>query len=120
MKRLSGVNALLMTPFTATEEVDENSLRREIDHVIDAEVNSVVAMGRAGEYEYLTMEERRRIMGVVVGHVAGRASWDRRHQPDRRRGAHHGPMDSRRRRGLRDVITAPRRRYTGLLSQVGR
>ena len=72
MKRFSGVNPLLFTPFTATEEVDENSLRREIDHVINAGVNSVVAMGRAGEFEYLTMEERRRIIDVVVDHVAGR------------------------------------------------
>ena len=72
MKRLDGVNCLLMTPFTKQGDVDHGSLRREIDHVIDGGVTSLVAMGKIGEFGVLTMDERRAAMSVVVDHVSGR------------------------------------------------
>ena len=72
MKPLKGVNTLLMTPFTETGEIDENSLCRHIDHVLDGGANSIVSMGKIGEFEVLTMEERRRTMKLVVNHVDGR------------------------------------------------
>ena len=43
-----------------------------IDHVIDGGANSLVAMGKIGEFSVLTMEDRRRIMEVVVDYVGGR------------------------------------------------
>ena len=72
MKSLKGVNCLIVTPFTEMGEVDENGIRRVIDHVIDGGANSLVAMGKIGEFDTLTMEERRRIMSVVVEYVEGR------------------------------------------------
>ena len=72
MKRMNGVNTLIMTPFTESGEIDEKSMGRQIDHVIDAGANSLVAMGKIGEFEVLTMEERRRTMKMVVDHVGGR------------------------------------------------
>jgi 4-hydroxy-tetrahydrodipicolinate synthase len=72
LKSLKGVNTLLMTPFTETGEIDEKSLCRHIDHVIDGGANSLVAMGKIGEFDVLTMEERRRTMKVVVDYVGGR------------------------------------------------
>ena len=72
MRSLNGVNTLLMTPFTDSGEVDEKSLAREIDHVIAGGANSLVAMGKIGEFDVLTMDERRRTMRVVVDHVGGR------------------------------------------------
>ena len=73
MKRLDGVNCLLMTPFTKQGDIDHDSLRRLIDHVIDGGVSSIVAMGKIGEFDVLTMEERRTIMPIVVDYVADRA-----------------------------------------------
>jgi len=67
-----GVNCLLMTPFTKSLQVDESSLCRIADHVIDGGANSLVAMGKIGEFSVLTMDERRRIMRIVVDHVNGR------------------------------------------------
>ena len=72
MKRLTGVNTLLMTPFTDSGEVDERSICRLIDHVIDGGANSLVEMGKIGEFSLLSMEERRRTMEVVVNYVGGR------------------------------------------------
>ena len=72
MVDLRGVNCLVMTPFDEQDNVDEKSLCRVVDHVIDGGATSLVAAGKIGEYEVLTMQERRRIMQVVSGHVGGR------------------------------------------------
>ena len=72
MKSLHGVNCLLMTPFTERGTVDEESLCRLIDHVIEGGATSLVAMGKIGEFEILTMDERRETMQVVMDHVGGR------------------------------------------------
>jgi 4-hydroxy-tetrahydrodipicolinate synthase len=73
LKSLKGVNTLLMTPFTETGEIDEKSLCRHIDHVIDGGANSLVAMGKIGEFDVLTMEERRR----TTSSTAARTAWSR-------------------------------------------
>ena len=72
MVDLNGVNCLVMTPFDEQGNVDEEGLCRVVDHVIDGGATSLVAAGKIGEYEVLTMPERRRIMEVVSGHVGGR------------------------------------------------
>jgi len=72
MKSLEGVNCLLITPFDETGQVDEDSQRRLIDHVIHGGVTGLVAMNRIGEGEFLTMDERYRTMKVIVDHVGGR------------------------------------------------
>ena len=72
MESLRGVNCLLMTPFSESGQIDESSLCRLADHVIEGGAASLVAMGKIGEFSVLTMEERRRTMKVVVDHVAGR------------------------------------------------
>ena len=72
MVDLKGVNCLVMTPFDEQGNVDEAGLCSVVDHVIDGGATSLVAAGKIGEYEVLTMQERRRIMQVVSGHVGGR------------------------------------------------
>ena len=72
MRMLEGANCLPVTPFTESGELDEASMRRLVDHVIEGGVASVIAMGRVGEVMYLTMEERARVMEVVMDQVAGR------------------------------------------------
>ncbi len=72
MRMLEGANCLPVTPFTEAGDFDEGSMRRLVDHVIDGGVASVIAMGRVGEVMYLAMEERARVMEVVMDQVAGR------------------------------------------------
>ena len=73
MKRLTGVNALLMTPFTQSNEIDTDGIFRQIDRVLDAGATSVVVQGKIGEYDTYTMEERRETARAVVEYVDGSA-----------------------------------------------
>lgn len=71
MKRLDGVNTLLMTPFTRSSEIDVGGIFRQIDRVIDAGAASVVVQGKIGEYDTYTMGERRDTAKAVVEYVDG-------------------------------------------------
>jgi 4-hydroxy-tetrahydrodipicolinate synthase len=70
--QLEGVYSVLPTPFTASGDLDEDSLRRVIDLFIDAGVSGVTALGVTGEVARLDDNERRRVLEVVVEHVRGR------------------------------------------------
>ena len=72
MKSLRGVNCLLMTPFSESGQIDDKSLCRLADFVIEAGATSIVAISKIGEFSVLTMDERRRTMKLVVDHVGGR------------------------------------------------
>jgi 4-hydroxy-tetrahydrodipicolinate synthase len=70
--KLEGVYSVLPTPFTATGDIDESSLRKTIDLFIGAGVNGVTALGVTGEVARLDDSERRRVLEVVTSHVNGR------------------------------------------------
>ena len=70
--QLEGVYSVLPTPFTASGDLDENSLKRVIDLFVEAGVHGVTALGVTGEVARLTEDERHRVLEVVVGHVNGR------------------------------------------------
>src|SRR5215213_9710940 len=70
--QLEGVYSVLPTPFTASGDLDEDSLRKVIDLFINAGVNGVTALGVTGEVARLEDAERRRVLDVVVEHVNGR------------------------------------------------
>jgi len=70
--QLEGVYSVLPTPFTASGDLDESSLKRVIDLFVGAGVHGVTALGVTGEVARLTEDERHRVLEVVVGHVNGR------------------------------------------------
>ena len=70
--QLEGVYSVLPTPFTASGDVDEGSLRRIVDLFIDAGVNGVTVLGVTGEVARLDDAERRRVLETVTRHVSGR------------------------------------------------
>jgi 4-hydroxy-tetrahydrodipicolinate synthase len=70
--QLEGVYSVLPTAFTASGDLDDDSLRRVIDLFISAGVNGVTALGVTGEVARLEDPERRRVLDVVTGHVKGR------------------------------------------------
>ena len=70
--QLEGVYSVLPTPFTATGDVDDDSLRRVVDLFIGAGVNGVTVLGVTGEVARLDDRERQRVLETVTSHVNGR------------------------------------------------
>ncbi len=70
--QLEGVYSVLPTPFLASGELDEASLRRVVDLFIGAGVNGVTALGVTGEVARLDDSERRRVLEVVIDQAGGR------------------------------------------------
>jgi len=60
-----GVLPALVTPFNKEEEVDEAALRALVRHVLP-HVDGLVPCGTTGEFIYLSPEEQRRIIEIVV------------------------------------------------------
>lgn len=72
MKRLEGVVVPVVTPLTASDKVDTQSLERLTDHCIDGGLNCLYPCGTTGEMMYLTVEERKTAAETVVKQAAGR------------------------------------------------
>src|ERR1043166_5852428 len=69
----TGVGTALVTPFTASGDLDEAAVRRLARRQIDAGVHFLCPCGTTGENPTLTDAERLRIVEIVVEESAGRA-----------------------------------------------
>jgi 4-hydroxy-tetrahydrodipicolinate synthase len=67
-----GVYAAMTTPFAPTGELDEPALRGLVDRLIDNGVDGLTPNGSTGEFTSLDIEERQRVVEVVVEQAAGR------------------------------------------------
>jgi 4-hydroxy-tetrahydrodipicolinate synthase len=67
-----GVFSVLPTPFTASGDIDSDSLTRVIDLFISDGVNGFTALGVTSEVARLTDAERDRVLDTVLAHVNGR------------------------------------------------
>jgi 4-hydroxy-tetrahydrodipicolinate synthase len=71
-QRLAGCGTALVTPFTKSGEIDEQSLRAFVDWQIASGVHFVVPCGSTGEAATMTVEEHRRVVQITVEQTAGR------------------------------------------------
>ncbi|MGR3485005.1 MAG: dihydrodipicolinate synthase family protein [Paracoccaceae bacterium] len=69
---LRGVLPIIPTPFTTADAVDEAGLRAVTEHAVASGAAAVVYPGVASEDLFLTPDERRAALGVVVRAAAGR------------------------------------------------
>jgi 4-hydroxy-tetrahydrodipicolinate synthase len=67
-----GTAPALVTPFTKSDEVDEQAFRRLIDWHIDGGVSGLVVLGTTGENPTVTQYERRRLVDLAIEHADGR------------------------------------------------
>ncbi|WP_152404498.1 dihydrodipicolinate synthase family protein [Paenibacillus cellulositrophicus] len=72
MPKFEGVYVAIVTPFTATFEVDYKRLAELCDWLISQGVNGLVPTGSLGEYATLTNEERAKVVNTVIEAAAGR------------------------------------------------
>lgn len=68
----AGIFAIVVTPFTADLELDEEALRRQVRFCIGAGAAGLVGPANAGEFATMSDEERRRWISIVVEEAAAR------------------------------------------------
>ncbi len=66
MKLVHGIHAMLVTPFTADYQLNEDALRREVRWALDNGADGIVATPSIGEFLHLTEAERLRAWEVTL------------------------------------------------------
>jgi 4-hydroxy-tetrahydrodipicolinate synthase len=69
----TGLGTALITPFTRTGALDEVAVRRLASRQADSGVHFLCPCGTTGEAPTLSLEEKRRVVELVVDEVEGRA-----------------------------------------------
>ncbi len=64
--KLGGVNPALVTPFTKEGELDLKAMEKLLKFVISQGVDGVVPCGSTGEFTYLSVEERKKLLEFVI------------------------------------------------------
>jgi len=72
-KRFQGTGTALVTPFKRDGSVDEQSLRRLVDHQIDEGIDMLLPCGTTGEGATLDAAETDRVVSIVIEQARGRA-----------------------------------------------
>ncbi|MCJ2060873.1 dihydrodipicolinate synthase family protein [Methylobacterium sp. J-048] len=72
MHAISGLSAFPITPSDAEGRVDAEGLRRLLERLASAGVDSIGLLGSTGTYAYLSREERRRAVAIAAEAVDGR------------------------------------------------
>lgn len=75
MSDIAGAFPVLPTIFDESGALDEGGFRRVAEWAIDCGADGVVFPGLASEYDHLTLEERRRLIGIVGEIARGRAAF---------------------------------------------
>ncbi len=73
MSLFEGVYVAIVTPFTASHEVDYERLEAHARWLLDEGVHGLVPTGTCGEYAQLSAEERARVVETVASVARGRA-----------------------------------------------
>jgi len=66
MRKFEGVYPAMVTPLNKSLKIDEDGLRYEVDFLIKSHVHGLVALGSSGEFPYLTLDEKKRVIDIVV------------------------------------------------------
>ena len=73
MLRITGLSAFPITPSDADGRVEAEALRRLLEPLAAAKVDSIGLLGSTGTYAYLSRDERRRAVEIAAETVSGRA-----------------------------------------------
>ena len=71
-KLFTGVGVAIVTPFDAQGNIDINSLKSLVSHIIDKGANFITVLGTTAETPTLSREERELVVKTVAEHNAGR------------------------------------------------
>lgn len=71
---ISGNQALVVTPMAEDGSVDEPSLRRMLDYVVEGGTHGVLILGSTGEFFSLSRAEREHVITVAADQIGGRCA----------------------------------------------
>ncbi|MBK0018892.1 dihydrodipicolinate synthase family protein [Kosakonia sp. S42] len=72
MKTINGIVPVMLTPFTADDQIDYPALAKLIDWYLEKGVDALFAVCQSSEMQFLSLEERVGLARFVVQHVNGR------------------------------------------------
>ncbi|HUT81803.1 MAG TPA: dihydrodipicolinate synthase family protein [Candidatus Bathyarchaeia archaeon] len=72
MQKYTGIYVSILTPFNEDLEIDYETIKDQIDYVIEKGVHGIVACGVNGEFSSLTIEERKKVIKTSIDAVKGR------------------------------------------------
>ncbi|HCL6626796.1 TPA: dihydrodipicolinate synthase family protein [Citrobacter amalonaticus] len=72
MKTIKGIVPVMLTPFTANDQIDYLALAKLIDWYLAKGVDALFAVCQSSEMQFLTLQERVELARFVVQHVSGR------------------------------------------------
>jgi 4-hydroxy-tetrahydrodipicolinate synthase len=70
--RFQGVFAALVTPMTAAEDIDRDTLAGLVDYLVSEGVHGLIPLGSTGEYYALSAQEREDVLKTTLEAAAGR------------------------------------------------
>lgn len=71
-RRFSGVYPILYTFYDARGGIDEHAMRLQVERCIAAGAHGIAILGLVTEVHKLDLEERRQVVDIVAGAIAGR------------------------------------------------
>lgn len=71
MELCRGIIPAILTPFTASEDINFPELRRHVRRMLDAGVHGIFCLGTNGEFYALSEEEKYQVVEAVVDEVNG-------------------------------------------------
>ncbi|MBI3015101.1 MAG: 4-hydroxy-tetrahydrodipicolinate synthase [Candidatus Tectomicrobia bacterium] len=69
---IKGIIPAMVTPFDENEAIDEKGLRNLVDFFVENGVHGISAGGSCGEFIAMTLEERKRVVEIVLDEAKGR------------------------------------------------
>ena len=72
--KLEGTIVAMVTPYTKSDEIDEDGIRENINYLIEKGVNGILAAGTTGESATITHEEHRKLVDILIDEVNGRVT----------------------------------------------
>ncbi len=72
MKKWEGIFTIMLNPFTKEGKVDKNAMSQSINFVIDHGVHGLVFLGSTGEFPYIQMTDKKRIVDIAIDVTNGR------------------------------------------------
>jgi 4-hydroxy-tetrahydrodipicolinate synthase len=72
MSKWEGIFSIMLSAFTREGAVDGNAMRKSMNFVIEHGVHGLVYLGSTGEFPYIQMKDKKRIVDIVVDNANGK------------------------------------------------